>query len=50
MPAGVIMMGWIVSETRMLKQPVSHGTWSEVFYFAIGLMMTVLGLKVGRAE
>jgi hypothetical protein len=48
--AGVVLMAWIVGENRILKQPLSRGTWMEVFYFVVGLLMAVLGLTVGRAE
>ena len=48
--AGVVLMGWIVGEIRLLKQPASRGTWTEFFFFAVGLMMAVMGLTVGRAE
>jgi hypothetical protein len=48
--AGVVMMGWIVGENRILEQPVSRGTWTEVFFFAVGLLMALLGLTVARAE
>jgi hypothetical protein len=34
----------------MLKQPLSRGTWMEVFFFTLGLLMAVLGLTVGRTE
>lgn len=46
--AGVIMMGWIVGEILILKQPFSRGTLLEVFYFAVGLAMVVLALIIGR--
>jgi len=46
--AGVVTMGWIVGEILLLKQP-SAPTWSEVFYFTLGLVMAVLGLMVWRA-
>jgi hypothetical protein len=48
--AGVVLMAWIVGENRILKQPVSRGTWMEDFYFVVGLLMAVLGLTVGRDE
>jgi hypothetical protein len=48
MLAGVVMMGWIVGEILILKQP-SAPHWTEVFYFALGLVMVVLGLMVRRA-
>ena len=41
--AGVVVMGWIVGEILLLTQP-SAPTWTEVFYFALGLVMVVLGL------
>lgn len=46
MLAGVVMMGWIVGEVLILNQP--SWTWIEVFYFAAGLVMAVLGLMIGR--
>jgi hypothetical protein len=48
--AGVVLMGWIVGENRILKQPISRGTWMEAFYFVVGLLMAVLGLTVGWTE
>ncbi len=47
--AGVIMMGWIIAEILLLKQP-SEPTWTEVFYFALGLVMALLGWLVGRGQ
>lgn len=47
--AGAVMMGWIAGEIRILKQP-SAPTGTEVFYFAVGLLMAGLGPAVGRAE
>lgn len=44
MLAGVVMMGWIVGEVLLFNQP--SWTWIEVFYFALGLAMVVLGLMV----
>ena len=44
--AGMIMMGWIVGEILILKQPFSRGTLLEAFYFAAGLAMVVLALMV----
>jgi hypothetical protein len=45
--AGVTMMGWIVGEIRLLKQPQSRGTVVEFFYLAVGALMASLGLAVG---
>jgi hypothetical protein len=47
--SGLILMGWIVGEIRMLNQPRSRGRAWEVFYFTLGLIMAVLGLTLGRA-
>lgn len=47
--AGVVMMGWIIAEILLLKQP-SEPTWTEVFYFALGLVMVLLGWLVGRGQ
>jgi hypothetical protein len=44
--SGVVMMGWIVGEVLLLKQP--SWTWIEVFYFAFGLAMAALGLILWR--
>jgi hypothetical protein len=41
--AGVILMGQIAGEVRVLKQPI---TWIEVVYFAIGSAMVALGLAL----
>jgi hypothetical protein len=43
--AGVVLMGWIVGEVLLLKQPAAP-TWAEIFYFTVGLVMAVLGLIV----
>jgi hypothetical protein len=45
--AGGVLMSWIGGEIRLLKQPV-YGTWTERFFFSVGLMMAVLGLMVGQ--
>ncbi len=42
--AGVILMGQIAGEIRLLKQPISG---LEVAYFAVGLAMAALGLTLG---
>lgn len=47
--AGVVMLGWIVGEVLILNQP-SRPTRIEVFYFAAGLLMALLGLAVGRTD
>lgn len=44
--AGAIMMGWIAGEVMILNQP--SWTWTEVFYFVLGLVMAALGLTVRR--
>ena len=41
--AGVILMGQIAGEVRVLRQPI---TWIEVVYFAIGSVMVALGLAL----
>jgi hypothetical protein len=41
--AGVMLMGQIAGEIRLLKQPIS---WIEVVYFAIGSAMAALGLAL----
>jgi hypothetical protein len=41
--AGVILMGQIAGEVRVLRQPI---TWIEVVYFAIGSAMVALGLAL----
>jgi hypothetical protein len=48
--SGLILTGWIAAEIRLLKRPPSCGTLWEVFYGALGLIMTVLGLRVRRGE
>jgi hypothetical protein len=45
--AGTIMLGWIIGELHLLKQPVAPSL-SEAFYFAVGLTMAGLGLALGR--
>lgn len=40
--AGVVMMGWIAGELRLLKQQ----SWLEALYFAAGLAMTALAVVV----
>jgi len=42
--AGVILMGQIAGEIRLLKQPI---TGIEAAYFAAGLAMVALGLTLG---
>jgi hypothetical protein len=39
MAAGAVIMGWIVGEAYLLRQISSM----EVFYFAVGLAMAMLG-------
>jgi hypothetical protein len=56
--AGLVLMGWIGGEIRLLKQPAYYGTWkdrvfgtwTERFFFVVGLLMAVLGWRVGRAD
>jgi membrane protein DedA with SNARE-associated domain len=48
MVARVVMMGWIVGEILLLEQ-TSAPQWTQVFYFAVGLVMAMLGLMVWRA-
>jgi hypothetical protein len=43
--AGVIMIGWIVGEVFLLDQP-SAPHWTEVLYFAVGLAMVLLALRL----
>lgn len=45
--AGVLLMGFILAEVMLLKQP-SPWTGTEVFYFAIGAAMSLLGLVLLR--
>jgi hypothetical protein len=42
--AGVILIGQIAGEIRMLKQPVH---WIEAVYIAAGALMVALGLTLG---
>ena len=46
MIGGCIMMGWIVGEIYLLRQPISLGTLVELFYFCCGLAMLLLGLML----
>jgi len=46
--AGAIMMAWITGEILLLNQP--SWTWTELFYFIIGLAMAALGLVVQRGS
>jgi len=56
--AGVIMMGWIVGEIVILRAPAARLTrpsiavpsWVEAVYFALGLIMAVLGVALRQAE
>lgn len=41
--AGVVLMGWLVGEILLLKQP-STPTGIELFYFTLGSLMVGLGL------
>jgi len=40
--AGVIMVGWIAGELRLLRQQ----SWLEAVYFAVGLVMAGLGAAI----
>lgn len=44
--AGVILMGWIVGELLILRATAAR-SWIEALYFAIGLLMVALGLRLG---
>lgn len=46
--AGAIMMGWISGEVLILNQP--SWTWTEAFYFILGLVMAALGLAARRGS
>jgi hypothetical protein len=48
--AGMLLMGWIVGEILILKQSPPGPTWTEIFYFAIGLLISVLALRLERIE
>jgi hypothetical protein len=43
------MIGWIVGEIVILKQTPPGPTWTEMCYCAVGVVMVVPGLLVGRA-
>jgi hypothetical protein len=45
--AGVLLMGFILTEVMLLNQP-SRWTGTEVFYFGVGLLMSLLGLVLLR--
>jgi hypothetical protein len=47
MLAGLILMGWIAGEVRLLPQAARSGL--EAGYFIAGLAMTALGLRIGPA-
>jgi hypothetical protein len=47
--AGAVLMGWLVGEVLILKQP-SAPSPTEVFFFAIGLIMLALGLNVAWTQ
>ncbi|AHY48093.1 Hypothetical Protein RradSPS_2810 (plasmid) [Rubrobacter radiotolerans] len=42
--AGVVMMGWIVGEVLLLRQP--SWTWTELLYFVLGALMGALGISL----
>jgi hypothetical protein len=44
--AGALLMGWIIGEALLLRQP----SWFEAFSFALGLMMAALGLAGGASS
>ena len=46
--AGAIMMGWIIGEIIILKQPLTWGTLWEVGYFLGGLAMVILAQVAWR--
>jgi hypothetical protein len=46
--AGIVLMGWIVGEVVLLKQPVTRDRWWEVGYFTIGCVLAIGGLRVGQ--
>jgi hypothetical protein len=56
--AGVILMGWIVGEIVILRAPavrltrpsIAVPSWVEAVYFALGLVLVVLGVTIGRSE
>lgn len=50
MIAGLALMGWIVGEVRLLKQPLSPERLWEAGYFAAGLTMAALGLQLERSD
>jgi hypothetical protein len=43
-----VVMGWIVGEILLLKQP-SAPHWPQILFFAVRLVMAMLGLMVWRA-
>ncbi|MGD0247569.1 MAG: hypothetical protein ABSB75_00805 [Candidatus Limnocylindrales bacterium] len=47
--AGAVLMGWLVGEVLILKQP-SAPSPTEVFFFVIGLIMLALGLNVAWSQ
>ena len=46
--AGVVMMGWIAAETRLLdySEDPNDNDWIEPAYFALGALMAGLGVVV----
>lgn len=46
--AGTVLMGWILGEVLLLKQP-SAPTPTEVVYFLVGAAMAALGWWFGRS-
>jgi hypothetical protein len=47
--AGAVLMGWLVGEVLILKQP-SAPSPTEVLFFVIGLIMLALGLNVAWSQ
>jgi hypothetical protein len=45
--AGVVLMGWIIGEVLLLKQP-SAPTWIEGLYFTAGIAIAGLALVLRR--
>lgn len=43
--AGGVLLGWIVGEMLLLRQPTTP-TWTEAVYLGVGLAMAVLGLTL----
>lgn len=50
MAAGIILVGYIAVEVLILKQVPPGPTTIEIFYFALGLLIFVLGAYLWRVE